>query len=359
MSIDSYLAGWDHALTPAPAVSPQAAHAVRRYAVTADVQAYETCRRQYGLHRARRFPFVEPFGMAYGTMMHEVLERITRRFKESSLLTPYDAREVLLEVHARGVRAGSKPLDAILIERAARCLERFCALAGPAYFGAVRGCEVHVQAACTTPANRSYILGGVIDAVMGPASRLLGIRPLHDDAESEVEIWDYKASRNWDTFAGQRAKYEEQLRAYAGLYQAHHGRLPTRAVLVYLGELGDESERQSGRTLLARALHVVDLDPESVAATLAKAHGVVDRIEDELLTELPRRWLPPEQPPATSICQRCAFRLGCARYEPTEADLNRVVGAEWMTSTVPRADTELDLEPTIGGFGTTGLEPTL
>src|SRR5262245_50053579 len=100
MSLKSLLAGWN---------VPERTEEVRihKYSTTGDILAFKRCKRQYGFFGVRGFSSATVTQRYFGTLVHDVLDRINREYR----LRPELPDEVQIgtwvdEAHDRLFRAG-------------------------------------------------------------------------------------------------------------------------------------------------------------------------------------------------------------------------------------------------------------
>jgi hypothetical protein len=275
-----------------PHVPRQQAH--RRYSVTADILAYETCSLQYGAFAARKYEPALVVQLFYGTIIHQVLDRAHAHYQgllsapRGSLPTDADIDTYFGEVEnaliARKIRAGQSVKD-----QAREILKRFNALEGPTLYPRIVDTECHLQVS-----QKDYILHGNVDVLVASQS------------STTVEIWDYKGAYKPSLGDADYKRYVFQMQVYADLYRNKTGQVPAKAILYFLNELGGS---HVPATRPANALLEVDLDPVEVQKGLHSFDHTVAAIEGCRST---RTWPAPALAPRKETCDACDLRWKCA-----------------------------------------------
>lgn len=267
----------------------------RRFSVTADILAYQSCSIQYGAFAVRRYEPALAVQLFYGTVIHEVLDRAHAHYRgligpqqKGSFPTDRDIQDYFQEVEnslrARRIRAVNQVRD-----QALEVLKRFNRLEGPALYPRVFDTECRLQADQGT-----YILHGNVD--------VLATDPTRPDA---VEIWDYKGSRKPSRGEPTYEKHVFQMQVYAELYRRRTGQVPRRAILYYLNELAGPTPPQ---TRPANATLEVTFDPNSVNQAMSSFNTTVQAIEQGHNTN---SWPNPNNPPTEETCDACDLRWNC------------------------------------------------
>lgn len=293
---------------------------VRRYSTTGDILSYKRCRRQYGFFGVRKFSSATATQRYFGTLVHDVLDQVHRDYRIRPVL-PDVARiqELVAQAHDRLVRSGVRPYNARLQdELAVRLIHRFVVLIGPHFYQHVRQTEYRLERALRTPSELDYILDGVVDVLAGAVSHALGLPgPTRSD---DVEIWDYKSGDVPEAGSALLQDYEYQLSVYCELYRQQTGRLPARAVLVFLGQLGDDARWAASRgrdpKVFPGLFHVVRPEGPKIQAAIADFHRTVEAIERELARPYGAQWQAPAHDVDRQTCEACEIRYNCGRFAP-------------------------------------------
>lgn len=245
--------------------------------LTAHIDAYRRCPRQYRLfHEDGFFPsFAQQ--VFFGTVVHQTIEDIHRHVLDGRA-------EDLTEVVVRGYfdrnsellrKRGIHPLAPSQREAAFEHVARYLA-ANQDSLDRVIDTEVEV----TDELDR-YVLNGRVDLIRGD-----------DDA---IEMVDFKAQQRRDS-GEEFDRYRDQLAFYWHLLRERYGRRPDRAVLYFTGE--DDAER---------ARVEVDLSKSDIADVVRRFDETAQKILGEEF-EL-------EAYPTRDTCRACDFKFYCDRAE--------------------------------------------
>jgi hypothetical protein len=302
---------------------------VRTYSATGDILSYKRCRRQYGFFGVRRFASSIAVQRYFGTLVHDVLDQINRDVRAGALLPDEPTVEAMVKVaHDRLISTGIRPFNAPQQrQRAVRLIYRFVSLLGRAFYDHVRDTEYRLQSALPTPQKRQFILEGIVDVVAGSVSHDLALP--YSTRDDDTEIWDYKSGALPDkrTATGRRelADYEFQMRVYLDLYGRQRKMRPARAVLAFLGELGDDDAWRLGAGDARRfpqLFYVVPTDDPAIARAIDDFGTTVDEIEAELFKPYSQQWAAPAHAVDDATCDACDFRLSCPKYGPAAKQLS-------------------------------------
>jgi hypothetical protein len=312
MSITSFLTGWT---VPATAKTVH----VRKYSTTADILSFKRCRRQYGYFGVRGFSSATATQHYFGTLVHDVLDRINRDYRvDPGGGLPDEARvEILVsEAHDRLIRSGVRPYNARLQRaQATKLIARFVESVGPHFFPHVQKTEYRLERALQTHAGRDYVLDGVVDVLSGSVSHALEL-PVSTDPD-DVEIWDYKSGRMPAKGSQELTDYTYQMRVYAELYHLQTGEYPARCVLVFVGELGDDERWRISRGVARRfpdLFYIVQPTPAHIRRAIDDFHGTVELIEAERAKSFSQQWAAPAHVVDEATCEACEIRYSCASF---------------------------------------------
>ena len=286
-----------------------------RYSVTADILAYQRCKRQYGFFAVRRYSPAHIVQLWYGLVIHQVLDKLHLHWlglmdpsTREQLPTDADVdryfEQVLNSLKARGI----KPINDHVKESAKNVLRISNRIEGPELYPNVLNTEYRLQ-----KDKGDYIIHGIVDLLKG----------LDEDVPrgyDRVEIWDYKGSKfpQWkDPITGKvdKAKkllfsyYKFQMLVYAGLYKEKTGKYPLKGIIYFMNELNKVPEPTRRPS---QAVYSVDFrDPENLEQI---EHAM--EVFDETVRQIERdkeldRWEPPMEPPDKETCDICDLRWSC------------------------------------------------
>jgi hypothetical protein len=311
MTISSLLSGWT-----VPEMNEET-H-IRRYSTTADILSYKRCRRQYGFFGVRGFSSATATQRYFGTLVHDVLDRINRDYASSKVLPDRQGIELLIqEAHDRLIRSGVRPYNAKDQQaHATKLIDRFVHLIGPQFFKHVQQTEYRLERALQTHTHRRYILSGIVDVLSGSVSHDLGL-PYSTDP-GDIEIWDYKSGRYPDKGSPELQSYEYQIRVYAELYRQQTGDYPARSVLVFIGELGDDDRwnRAGGDpSMFPRLVYPIHPIAKQIEMAMQDFHETVEEIEVERAKPYANQWLPPSHAVSIETCEACEIRYSCSSFK--------------------------------------------
>lgn len=320
MNLTETLAGWT---VPKPSAETH----IRKYSTTADILSFKRCRRQYGYFGVRGFASATNTQRYFGTLVHDVLDRINREYREAPSL-PDHARivELVQEAHERLVRSGVRPYNSRQQqEQAVKLVERFVLLIGPHFFPHVRQTEYRLERALRTPERRDYILTGIVDVLSGSVSHELGLP--FSTMPDDIEIWDYKSGKMPEKGSRELEDYQYQMWVYAELYRQQTGDYPARSVLVFLGELGRDADWAAARSnaarargLIMKAIYPIYPTPKHVERAIADFNRTVEHIESERARPYGDQWRAPGPAYVVDVatCEACELRYNCDYFRHSE-----------------------------------------
>lgn len=305
---------------------PRMDHAeqIRTYSTTGDILSYLRCRRQYGFFGVRGFAASSNTQRYFGTLVHDVIDRISRDYRRQPVL-PDETRiaELVEEAHDRLYRSGVRALNASQNKKQAiTMISRLIQLIGAVFFPHVRETEYRLERALETTRGCRYVLDGIVDVLSGAVMHALEIPA--DTEPDDVEIWDYKSGRFPRLKPGSPGQhpfltdYVYQMRVYAELYRLQTGRPPARCVLVFTGELlndalwnGGDCHHRDFRDLF----FVVTPQEHKLDQAMERFHAVVDDIEHERTRPYASQWHAPTPGSVDGeTCIACDLRFNCSGY---------------------------------------------
>lgn len=95
------------------------------------------------------------------------------------------------------------------------------------------------------------------------------------------------------------------------------GNYPARAVLVFLGELADDSLWSKAARHPERfpgLFHEVPFNKTTIGSAMSDFRKTVREIEREQEKPYADQWAAPKKPPDSATCDACEIRFNCARY---------------------------------------------
>lgn len=289
---------------------------VRKYSTTGDILAFKRCRRQYGYFSVRGFVSATNTQQYFGILVHDVLDRINRDYHLGSPLPDEAGIEALIEAaHERLVLAGIRPYNATTQRaQATKLISRFVQMVGPHFFPHVQETEYRLERPLCTPQGRDYLLTGVVDVLSGAVSHAL--RLAFSTMPDDVEIWDYKSGRKPEQGSHELLDYEYQMRVYCELYRQQSGEYPARAMLVFVGELGDDSAWQRANLRadeFPKLFFPVHPTLRHITGAMNDFHATVEAIEGERAKPYSQQWdaPPPSADVDQSTCEACELRYNC------------------------------------------------
>lgn len=312
MSIKSILTGWT-------APSLKAETHVRKFSTTGDILSYRRCRRAYGYFGVRGFSSATATQRYFGTLVHDVLDRIHRGYREDPRAGLPDEETVatlVIEAHDRLIRSGVRPYSARQQQKlATKLISRFVSSVGPHFFPHVRQTEYRLERALQTHTGRDYVLEGIVDVLSGSVSHALEL-PVSTDPD-DVEVWDYKSGRMPAKGSQELTDYEYQMRVYAELYRQQTGEYPARCVLVFVGELGDDRRWEMSAGVarhFPNLFYIVQPNPAHIERAMDDFHQTVELIELERAKPFAEQWAPPAHSVDAATCEACEIRYSCASF---------------------------------------------
>lgn len=312
MSIKLILTGWT-----APALKAET-H-VRKFSTTGDILSFKRCRRAYGYFGVRGFSSATATQRYFGTLVHDVLDRINRDYRLSPskpLPTEAEVKDLVTEAHDRLIRSGVRPYNAPQQqEAAALMIYRFVSLIGLKFFPNVHQTEYRLERALRTHTGRDYVLDGIVDILSGAVAHALDLP--YSTRPDDIEIWDYKSGSMPKKGSSELRDYEFQMKVYAELYHQQTGTYPARAVLVFLGQLRDDANWRLAGGAAARfpsLFYTVHPNPADIAAAMSDFHHTVEAIEAERSTNYRQQWQAPKHDVDSKTCEACELRYSCSNF---------------------------------------------
>jgi hypothetical protein len=213
--------------------------------------------------------------------------------------------------------------------QAAKLISRFVQMVGPHFFPHVQKTEYRLERPLCTPQGRDYLLTGVVDVLSGAVSHALKLP--FSTMPDDVEIWDYKSGRKPEQGSHELLDYEYQMRVYCELYRQQPGDYPARAMLVFVGELGDDGAWERAKLHadeFPKLFFPVHPTPKHIEGAMNDFHATVEAIEAERAKRYAAQWdAPPQQPIWTSPPARHA---NCATTATTSSRM--IEGARCVNS---------------------------
>lgn len=276
----------------------------RRYSVTADILSFRRCPRQYGYNARKNFTPARPLQEFVGIVIHQVLDRAHAHYAgkldeklKGCIPTDDDIGRYFGEVEeslkSSGIRAVSKKIR----DNSLEVIKRFNRIEGPKLYRRVRDTEHRLE-----KDEEKYVIHGVVDVLVEEDG---------NESERNVEIWDYKGSRQPKGKSGGKdilKDYKFQMLIYMYLYKERNGFFPKRGILYFVGELGGDTpptSRPNG------AIVTVIPDPEKLEEAMKSFLNTADDIEKNIKSE---SWKPPADGHLTAsreTCDICDFRWTC------------------------------------------------
>lgn len=301
-----------------PSMSEEAR--IRRYSTTGDILSFKRCRRQYGMFGVRGFVSATNTQRYFGTLVHDVLDHVTRKWKSDQILltSESDVAELIEQAHERLIRSGVRPYGVSRQkETAGKLTYRFLQVVGSSLIPNVQEAEYRLERSLLTQSGRPYILEGIVDVLAGPVSHRLGIGSFSTE-DDDIEIWDYKSGRRPAKNSSVMRDYEYQMRVYAELYRNQRGEYPARCILAFLGELGKDPWDPNDLDVVnwPKLLYVVDANPKHIAKAVNDFHDTVDAIEQERERPYSQQWLAPDADTVEhDTCAACELRFRCDGFK--------------------------------------------
>jgi DNA helicase-2/ATP-dependent DNA helicase PcrA len=278
----------------------------RRYSVTADILSYRRCPRLYASQAERGFSPAQPSQRYVGQVIHQVLDRAHLHYsgrlsKATAGQIPNDdqIRVYFNEVDGALRAHGIRPFNNELGEYVLGLLQKFNRIEGNQLYPRVKDTEHKLQSD-----RGSYILYGLIDVLVSSTA----------SDNNSVEIWDYKGSRRpKDTtkFGNKILQdYKFQMLVYSSLFNLRNGYYPSKGVIYFVGELGDQNISSRPDS----AMLEVSLDDNEMKKALSSFEDTVHQIENSRSTNY---WSPPTdgaEAAGRETCDACDLRFSCT-YE--------------------------------------------
>jgi hypothetical protein len=119
--------------------------------------------------------------------------------------------------------------------------------------------------------------------------------------------------------------YEYQMRVYHELYCQQKGSYAARAMLVFVGELGDDKAWDAAgldARKFPKLLHPVLPGAEEIRSALQDFHQTIELIESERVKPYGQQWFAPNHDVDDQTCEVCELRYRCDRF-PRGAQLRK------------------------------------
>ena len=310
MSLKSLLTGWI-----IPGITKDIK--IRRFSTTGDILSYKRCRKQYGYFGVRGFASATATQMYFGTLIHDVMDRINRNYQLYGLLPSLSEIEIMVEEgHELLFRSGIKAYN-IKAQKdlAVKQIDRFVQMIGPCFFPHVTQTEYRLERTLQTKTGLDYVLTGVVDVLAGAVSHSLGL-PIKT-SPNDVEIWDYKSGRAPEKNSEVMQDYNYQLHVYAELYCQQTGTYPSRCALVFMGELGDDKIwKKRGRKVTDFSDLIYHITPhtKNIKDAMQDFQQTVENIENERVKPYEKQWQTPKHSVDDQTCDACDLRYGCSKF---------------------------------------------
>jgi len=265
----------------------------RRYSVTGDILSYRRCARQYGHFTDFGFSPAGSGQLYFGQVVHRTLDRIHQQYKgqiegKEAGVVPDEGtvEEYFEQVSESLVSRGIYPMSGKAKEKALEYIKRFNRQMGGELYPAVKDTEHQLKRQ-----HEDFVLQGTVDVLTQSSA--------DDDDPGDWEIWDYKASQVPSEGSHDLQNYRFQMQVYAGLFELKNGKLPSRAVLYFLGEENPEN-----------AMVEIPFTREKIDRAIEIFSNTVNDIEESRRNE---SWPAPDpdDAPTEETCADCDLRWDC------------------------------------------------
>ena len=272
-----------------------------RYSLTGDILGFRRCRRQYGFFGVRGYVPSHAVQLFYGTLVHEVLDRVHKHYKGLDNLAtagtiPTDNEiETYFNEAENALRA--KNIRVFDTRQAKHVLKQFNKIEGPDLYPRVIDTEHRVQGDRDT-----HIVEGVIDVLVDAETK--------SREPSEVEIWDYKAAKFPIKNPHDLANYRYQMLVYSALYKIKNRCYPKRAVLYFMNELAPDSVKARPKNALY-SINLTETEIQRALKEFDKTALAIQKCKDR------NQWTPPkkdEMPMLEDTCAPCDIRWSCSSF---------------------------------------------
>lgn len=269
----------------------------RRYSVTGDILSYRRCARQYGHFTDFGFSPAGSGQLYFGQVVHRTLDRIHQQYKgqiegkEAGIVPDEETvEEYFQQVSESLVSRGIYPMSEKAEEKALEYIRRFNRQMGEELYPAVKDTEHKLKRQ-----HEDFVLQGTVDVLTRSAAA--------GDDPGDWEIWDYKASQVPSDESHDLQNYRFQMQVYAGLFELKNGKLPSRAVLYFLGEEDPED-----------AMVEISFNREKIDRAIEIFSNTVNEIEESRRKD---SWAAPdpEDAPTEETCADCDLRWDCSAVE--------------------------------------------
>jgi len=269
----------------------------RRYSVTGDILSYRRCARQYGHFTDFGFSPAGSGQLYFGQVVHRTLDRIHQQYKgqiegkEAGIVPDNETVEEYFEqVSESLVSRGIYPMSEKAEEKALEYIQRFNQQMGSELYPAVKDTEHQLKRQ-----HEEFVLEGTVDVLTRSSAS--------ENDPGDWEIWDYKASQVPSEGSHDLENYQFQMQVYAGLFELKNGKLPSRAVLYFLGEDHPDD-----------AMVEIPFTREKIDRAIEIFSNTVSDIEESRRKE---SWPAPdpEDAPTEETCADCDLRWDCPAVE--------------------------------------------
>lgn len=289
---------------------------VRRYSTTGDILSFKRCRRQYGFFHARKFASATATQYYFGTLVHDVMDKIYREYKRTPVLpTKAQVGAWVDEAHNLLTLAGIRTLDPVAQKaHAVKVIDRFIQLVGKSFLSHIVQTEYRLERPLAPSSGDPYVLDGIVDVLAGSVSHDLGL-PFATNS-NDIEIWDYKAGKLPRKGDPTLQNYEYQMRVYSELYRQQAGSYPARAVLVFMGELDNDATWDfagGDPTRFPSLFYIVPAHTRDIDIAMNDFHQTVADIEAERAKPFASQWEVPLHAVDPDTCAACEIRFNCAK----------------------------------------------
>jgi len=264
-----------------------------KFSVTADILSYNRCAIQYGYYVDKGFVAASATQLFFGLVIHGTLDRIHTYFRGDIDKT------VKHEVpNSETVKRYFNDTVTALKNRKIYCMgekAKETALKYIQHFNENHGEEIYPKIIDTEYKLQidkgNYIMWGVVDVL---AKNEYNDNQSKDDFKN-YEIWDFKSGSKPIDNPEILKDYEFQMLVYADLYRKRTGSLPSKSVLFFIGEDGDNKVE-------------IDINSVKIKIAVKEFERIVNDIQKSKETN---NWTLKGRQPPKDTCSACDFRWGC------------------------------------------------
>jgi DNA helicase-2/ATP-dependent DNA helicase PcrA len=246
----------------------------KSFSFTSDIQAFETCKRQYKLFNLLEFSPSRALTILFGTLVHQTIEDIHKTYIRG------DGKSIDTKFIEERFEINYKMLQLKEVRFMAEAQKRVALKQVVSYWTEnidylhnVKEAEVEV-----TIEKEGYILNGAIDLVSS-------------DGE-DYEIVDFKTGAKPDQNNDLVKSYYNQLCIYAHILSRRSGKPPVNLVLYWTGEMARDKARM-----------VFKYKEDDVVHAMDQFESVVKRIQSQNFDM--------DHAPDPKICNECDFKNYC------------------------------------------------